>query len=184
MRGLPPFLESQSRVADNGQPLFWFPGSETQGRDDDGLFRSGVRDGGQPVQCHRQSSRNSHGRARPPADAETGDHGVLSDPPGRRHGRGVRRLSRPASPDDGADQGRHTVRALRRYRRGGGACDLDELEMRAGRAALWRRQGRCQCRSLHDLQARTGGPVAALHAGDDPLRRPAYRRDGPGHGHQ
>ena len=29
-----------------------------------------------------------------------------------------------------------------RYRRGGGAGDLDELEMRAGGPALWRRQGR------------------------------------------
>ena len=32
--------------------------------------------------------------------------------------------------------------------------------------------------------ARAGGGVTPLHAGDDPLRRPAYRRDGARHGHQ
>ena len=84
----------------------------------------------------------------------------------------------------GPDQGRHPVCAQRRYRRGRGAGDLDELEMRAGRLALWRRQGRGQGRSRDDLQARTGGAVTALHAGDDSVRRTAYRRDGAGHGHQ
>ncbi len=34
------------------------------------------------------------------------------------------------------------------------------------------------------LQARTGSAVAALHAGDDSVRRPAYRRHGARHGHQ
>jgi len=53
------------------------------------------------------------------------------DPPRRRHDRGVRRLPRAASPHDGPDQGRHPLCALRRHRRGGGAGDLDELEMRA-----------------------------------------------------
>ena len=37
--------------------------------------------------------------------------------------------------------------AQRRHRRGRGAGDLDELEMRAGRPALWRRQGRRHGRS-------------------------------------
>ena len=45
----------------------------------------------------------------------------------------------------------------RRYRRGRRARDLDELEMRAGRPALWRRQGRRQCRlseiSRRELEA-------------------------------
>ena len=36
----------------------------------------------------------------------------------------------------------------------------------------------------HHFQARAGGAVAALHAGDDPVRRAAYRRDGARHGHQ
>ena len=72
----------------------------------------------------------------------------------------------------------------RRYRRGGGAGDLDELEMRAGRPALWRRQGRRPGRSHHHFEARTGVAVAPLHAGNDPVRRAAYRRDGAGHGHQ
>ena len=50
--------------------------------------------------------------------------------------------------------------------------------------ALWRRQGRRPGRSLDHFQARTGGAVAALHAGDDSVRRAPYRRDGAGHGHQ
>ena len=60
----------------------------------------------------------------------------------------------------------------RRYRRGGGAGDLDELEMRAGRSALRRRQGRDQCRSSRRSRKRElEVAVAALHAGDDPVRR-------------
>ncbi len=37
---------------------------------------------------------------------------------------------------------------------------------------------------LQDFQARAGGAVAPLHAGDDSLHRPAHRRHGAGHGHQ
>src|SRR5213079_2433359 len=33
-------------------------------------------------------------------------------------------------------------------------------------------------RPCYDLQARVGIAVASLHAGDDSIRRPAYRRDG------
>ncbi len=128
--------------------------------------------------------RNPHGRARPHPDAEARRHRFLPDPPRRRHGRGVRGLSGPAPSHARAHQGRYAFRAVGRYRRGRGARDLDELEMRAGRSALWRRQGRDQCRSLHDLQARAGSAVATLHAGDDPVRRSPYRRDGAGHGHQ
>ena len=84
----------------------------------------------------------------------------------------------------GPDQGRHALRAQRRYRRGGGAGDLDELEMRARRPALWRRQGRRHRRSARAVAPRAGEPVAPLHAGDDPVRRPAHRRDGARHGHQ
>ena len=50
--------------------------------------------------------------------------------------------------------------------------------------ALWRCQGRGQGRSFQDFEARAGGAVAALHAGDDSFRRAAHRRDGAGHGHQ
>src|SRR5437899_8133058 len=52
-----------------------------------------------------------------------------------------------ASPHVGPHQRRHALCAHRRYRRGRSPRDLDELEMRAGRAALWRRQGRRECRS-------------------------------------
>ena len=110
--------------------------------------------------------------------------GLLPDPSRRRQHRGVPRLPGAAPPDLGADQGRHAVRGLGRSGRGGGASDLDELEVRAGRVALWRRQGRRDGRSGFAQPARAGGAVAALHAGDDPVRRPAHRRDGAGHGDQ
>src|SRR5215471_10208000 len=92
-------------------------------------------------------------RSRAPADAEAGDHGVLSDPSRRRLGLRIRGLPRAASAHNGANQRRHAICSLGRYRRGGGAGDLDELEMRAGRSALWRRQGRGECRSLHHIEA-------------------------------
>ena len=112
-------------------------------------------------------------------------HRLLPDPPRRRHGRRVRGLSRAASSHPRPDQGRHAVRALRRHRRGRGAGDLDELEMRARRAALWRRQGRHHLSISARISKRElEGVVAPLHAGDDPVRRPAYRRDGARHGHQ
>ena len=98
--------------------------------------------------------------------------------------RGLSGLSRAASPDARPDQGRHALRAQRRYRRGRRAGDLDELEMRARRPAVWRRQGRRHRRSARAVAARAGEPVAPLHAGDDPVRRAAHRRDGARHGHQ
>ncbi len=66
----------------------------------------------------------------------------------------------------------------------GALGDLDELEMRAGRVAVWRGEGRHHGRSGRAQHSRVGGTLPPLHAGDDPLRRPAYRRDGPRHGHQ
>src|ERR1700684_2978117 len=42
-----------------------------RGGNDDRLFRSGIRHGGEPVRRHRQSSVDSDGRTRPPAAAET-----------------------------------------------------------------------------------------------------------------
>jgi hypothetical protein len=156
----------------------------TRGKNDDRLLRSGIRHGCGPVPRYRQSPRNSNGRAWPHPDAKTGGRRLLSDPPGRRHGGGVRRLPRSASPDAWSDQGRHTLCTQRRFRRGRRPGDLDELEMRAGRPAFWRRQGWDQRRSLHDFQARAGSALAALHAGDDPLCRAAYRRDGAGYGYQ
>ena len=184
MAGLRPFRASPACRLSNGPAPVSSSGRGNKGGNDDRLFRSGVRDGGQPVRGDRQSPVDPDGRARPPAAAETGDDRLLSDPSRRRLDRGVRGLSRAASPHPRPDQGRHPVCPVGRYRRGGGAGDLDELEMRAGRPALWRRQGRRPGRSLHHFEARTGGAVAPLHAGDDSVRRAAYRRDGAGHGHQ
>src|ERR1700709_265979 len=58
----------------------------------------------------------------------------------------------------------------------GGTRFAPSVDMGVGRAPLWRRQGRHPGRSDGDLEARTGGAVAALHAGDDPLRWTPYRR--------
>ena len=88
----------------------------------------------------------------------------------RQHG-SVSGLSRAAPPDARADQGRHAVCAVGRYRRGRGPCGVDELEMRAGGPALWRRQGRHYGRPLQAVAARARRTVAPLHAGDDPVRR-------------
>ena len=56
--------------------------------------------------------------------------------------------------------------------------------MRASGPALWRRQRRHRSGPLWAQPAGAGGGVTPLHAGDDPLRRPAYRCDGARHGHQ
>ena len=53
----------------------------------------------------------------------------------------------------GPAKGGTRFRAQRRYRRGRGAGDLDELEMRARRPALWRRQGRRRGRSARAVAA-------------------------------
>ena len=82
------------------------------------------------------------------------------------------------------DQGRHAVRAFIIDGRNGGAGDVDELEMRAGTIALRRRQGRSGYRSDAIVAQRTGGGLAPLHAGNDPVRRPAHRHHGAGHGHE
>ena len=68
--------------------------------------------------------------------------------------------------------------------RSGGAGDVDELEMRADRPALRRRQGRRRLRPRQTVQDRTGAPHAPLHAGNDSVHRPAGGRHGPRPGHQ
>ena len=68
--------------------------------------------------------------------------------------------------------------------RGGGAGDVDELEMRADGSALRRRQGRHRLRSGQAVRRRTGAADAALHAGNDSVHRPAGGCDGARPGHQ
>ena len=64
------------------------------------------------------------------------------------------------------------------------ARDVDELEMRAGQFALWRRERRNRLRSDQTFAQGTGSSLAPLHAGDDSVRRTAHRHHGPGHGHE
>ena len=146
--------------------------------------RTRVRDGPDPVRDHRRLSGYPCRRTRAAAVPEARDDRRLPDPPRRRTSAAVPRLSGAAPPDPRPHQGRHPLCAHPGTRRGGGPGDLDELEMRAGRPAVWRRQGRDRGRPARAQPARAGSPVATLHAGDDPLRRPLHRRDGPGHGHQ
>ncbi len=146
-------------------------------------YRPRLRDGAAAIPGHRRPCRHPRGRAGPPALPEARHRRLLPDPSRRRHHGGVPGLSRAAPSDDGPDQGRHALLARSRDGRGGRARDLDELEMRARRPALWRGEGRRRGRSAPALRARARERRAPLHAGDDPLRRPADRRDGARHGH-
>ncbi|MEO6680958.1 MAG: hypothetical protein ABIO21_26775, partial [Pseudomonas sp.] len=82
---------------------------------------------------------------------------------------GIHRLSRAASPRDGADQRRRAFSSGRDARRSRRARHLDELEMRAHRPALRRRERRRHRQSAGSFLTRTRSPLASLHAGDDPL---------------
>src|SRR5262245_13365239 len=55
---------------------------------------------------------------------------------------GVSRLPGPALDRAGADEGRRPLRPGGLTRRVRGAGDVDDVEVRAAAAALWRRQGR------------------------------------------
>ena len=155
-----------------------------KGGNDDRLFRPGVRYGGEPVRRHRQPSRNpmdERDRILMPKRAVT--------------------VSCPIHRDDG------TVAVFEGYRvqhhltlgptKGGTrfAPSVDIGEVAA--LAIWM-SWKCALVGLPYGGAKGGinvdlstiskreleGAVAALHAGDDPVRRAAYRRDGAGHGHQ
>ena len=71
------------------------------------------------------------------------------------------RLPRPAPSHDGADQGRHALRPERQPRRDRRALDLDELEMRARRPALRRRQGRHHGQPARPFASANWRPSAA-----------------------
>ena len=57
--------------------------------------------------------------------------------------------------------------------RSGRAGDVDELEMRPDGPALRRRQGRHRLRPRQAVEDRTGARDPPLHAGNDPVHRPA-----------
>ena len=101
------------------------------------------------------------------------DDGSTQDFPG---------LSRAASPHARPDQGRHAFRAESLDGRNRRARDVDELEMRARQSALRRREGRHRVRSDQAFAQGTRSRLPPLHAGDDSVRRSAYRHHGPGHG--
>src|SRR5437762_10512000 len=104
----------------------------------------------------------------------------------RAHGRwqheDVSGLSRPASSHARTDQGRNAIRAVTIDGRDGRARDVDELEMRAGKFALWRSKRRRGLRSVQVVAHRARSGFAPLHAGDDFVCWTAHRHHGSGHG--
>jgi hypothetical protein len=90
-------------------------------------------------------SRSEHPRQDAPLPARAGGFGA--DPDGRRQRAGVRRLPRAAQLRTRAHQGRRALSSGRDARRGQGAGDADDLEVRGGRPALRRGQGRHRLRS-------------------------------------
>ena len=99
----------------------------------------------------------------------------LSGPDGGQSDRGLHRISGPASSGARSRQGRHALRSQCRHQRNRRARHLDELEMRARRSSLRRRQGRRRGRPARAQAQGAREPQPPLHAGDDPLRRPAGR---------
>ena len=99
-------------------------------------------------------------------------------------GQSLRGPPRPASPHARPDQGRPPLSSQRRAGRSRRARHVDELEMRAGRSPLRRREGRRRHRPAQIFHRRTRTHHPPLHQRNDPLHRPADRRDGARHGHQ
>ena len=121
-------------------------------------------------------------RSRPAHVSEARDGRHAAGAHGRRQHADFPGLSRAASPHARPDQRRHAFRAESFHGRNRRARHVDELEMRAGQFALRRRERRHRLRSDQAFAQRTRSGLAPLHAGDDPVRRPADRHHGPGHG--
>ena len=77
-----------------------------------------------------------------PAGVQEGGRGLDPDVDGRRLGPGVHRLSRHAQRRARPVEGRHPLPPRRHARRGQGARDVDDLEVRADGPAVRRREGR------------------------------------------
>ena len=116
----------------------------------------------------------------PEARAGRGD----SHPPRRRKRRGLHRIPRAASSRARPDEGRRALSPGRHHRRSRRARDVDELEMRARRPALRRREGRRDLRPAQPDPARTRTHHAPLHAGDHSFHRPADGHPRARHGHE
>ena len=159
-------------------------GGGRENRCEQPLYRPGVRDGPRSAACHRRPSKHPRGRTRLAPLPEARDRRHLPRPDGGRPDENLRRLSRPAPPGARPRQGRDPIRPERRHWRNRSARRLDELEMRARRSSLRRRQGRRRGRPARAQAKGARESFPPLHAGDDSVRRPEGRRDGPGPRHQ
>ena len=111
------------------------------------------------IGLRRRPARAPHGAA-PLARRQ------LPGAPRRRRGPGVHGLPRPAHARHGPDEGRHPPRARRLARRVRGARDVDDLQVRAPRPAVRRREGRRALRPEPALRRRDRAPHAPLHGRD------------------
>ena len=112
-------------------------------------------------------------------------HRALRRPPARRDPH-LHRLPRRAFRAHGAGQGRHPLRDERAPGRGRGAGGADDLQVRAGRGALRRLQGRPAHRPARVERARDGAdhPPLRLRAGQARPDQPLAERARPRHGHR
>src|SRR5262249_60716892 len=85
---------------------------------------------------------------------------------GRREHESFSGLSRPTSYRTRAHQGRHPLRAFAFNGGNRGAGDVDELEMRAGSAAIRWREGRGSRWPYNSMTHATRGRIAPFYEGD------------------
>ena len=127
---------------------------------------------------HRRQPRQ---RAR---QVQEGGRRLGSRDDGRRDDRGLRRLPRHPQRRARPVEGRDPLPPGRHARRGAGAGDVDDLEVRPDGDSLRRRQGRRQLRPEEALPARAGGHDPALHERDHQRDRPREGHPGPRRRHQ
>ena len=136
-----------------------------------------------PFQIARAAAapRGRHLRDRPaprerPAGVQEGRRRLDPGDDGRRHDPGLRGLPRHPQHRARPVQGRHPLPPGRHARRGQGALDVDDLEVRADEHPVRRRQGRRRLRPEEALARRARAHDPPLHDGD-------HQRDRPREGH-
>ena len=140
--------------------------------------------GGRPVPPRRRPARPRGGDPRAAARAAALARRELPGAARRRRGPVVHGLPRAAHADDGPDEGRLPLRPRRLAGRVRGARDVDDLQVRARRPAVRRRQGRRPLRPQPALRRRARARDAPLRLGDLPDHRPRPRHPGARHRHR
>ncbi len=122
-----------------------------------------------------EDQRHLAGRARHPVAAEERADHQLPGPHGQRRVQDVQGLPRPAQQHSRAIQGRHSLPRAGVARRGESAGVVDDVQMRAARHPVRRRQGRHQVHAAPALDARDRAHHAAFHARARRQHRPRVR---------